>query len=63
MTPIEKLFGKKPSFGYLYIFIFVSWEHLSDDCKNKLDVKSNAGIMLGYSKESKAHQLFDPIKK
>lgn len=31
--------------------------------EKKLDVKSHVCIMMGYSKESKAYRLFDPIKQ
>ena len=37
--------------------------HISDDYRNKLDEKSHACIMMGYSDESKSHKLFDPSKQ
>jgi hypothetical protein len=45
------------------VFGCVSWAHISDDCKKKLDAKSHACIMMGYSKESKSYRLFDPVKQ
>ena len=62
VTPIEKWCGKKTSIGHLRMFGCVSWAHILDDCKKKLDEKGHACIIMGYSKESKSYSLFDPIK-
>ena len=40
-----------------------AWEHILDDFKKKLDAKSHAYIMMAYSKELKAYQLFNPVKQ
>jgi hypothetical protein len=45
------------------MFGCVAWAHISDDYMKKLDAKSHACIMMGYSEESKAYQLFDPVKQ
>jgi hypothetical protein len=45
------------------VFGCVSWAHISDDCRKKLDAKSHACIMTGYSEESEAYRLIDPIKR
>ena len=63
MTPIEKWCGNKPLFSHLRMFWCDFWEHISDVYIKKLDAKSHAYIMMGYSKESKAYQLFDPVKQ
>ena len=55
VTPIENWFGKKPFVGHLRMFGCVSWAHIPDDYRNKLDAKSHAYIMKGYSKDSKAY--------
>jgi hypothetical protein len=44
------------------VFGFVFWDHISDDCEKKMDEKSHAFSMMGYSKESKFYRLFDPVK-
>jgi hypothetical protein len=62
MTPVERWCGKKPSVNHLHVFGCVSWAHISDDCRKKLDAKSHACIMMGYSEESKSYRLFDPVK-
>jgi hypothetical protein len=61
MTLVERWCGKKPSIGHLHVFGCVSWDHF-DDCRKKLDAKSHACIMMGYSEESKSYRLFDPVK-
>jgi len=40
----------------------VSWAHISNNCRKKLDVKSHAFIMMGYSEELKAYPMFDNVK-
>jgi hypothetical protein len=55
VTPVEKWSSKKPSIGHLRMFGCVAWEHILDDYRKKLDAKSHACIMMGYSKESKAY--------
>jgi hypothetical protein len=62
VTLVKRWCGKNPSFNHLRVFRCVSWAHILDDCRNKLDAKSHACIMMGYSKESKAYRLFDPVK-
>ena len=63
MTHVKKWHGKKPSISCIRKFGCVSWEHILDDCKIKLDTKSHACIMMGYSEESKSYGLFDIFKK
>lgn len=62
MTPVERWYGKKSSVGHLRVFGFVSRAHILDDCRKKLDAKSRSCILMGYSEESKAYRLFDPIR-
>ena len=63
MTPVEKWRGRKPSIDHLKTFELVSWAHINNDYRKKLDSKSHACIMMGDSNESKANRLFDPIKQ
>ena len=62
VTSVEKWCGKKPSIDQLRMFGCVVWAHFSDDCRTKLDAKNHACIMMDYSEESKAYQLFDLSK-
>jgi hypothetical protein len=56
MTPLEKWSGRKPLVGHLRTFGCIAWAHILDDKRKKLDAKSHACIMMGYSKESKAYR-------
>jgi len=61
MTLVKRWYGKKPSVGHLCVFGCVVWAHIPNDCRKKLDEKSHAFIMMGYSEESKSYRLFDPL--
>ena len=63
MTPVEKWNGRKPYVGQLITFVCVSWAHISDNCKKKLDAKSHACILMGYYDVSKDYRLFDIVKQ
>ena len=41
VTPVKKWCGNKPSVENIRTFGYVSWSHISDDCRNKLDIKSH----------------------
>jgi hypothetical protein len=62
VTLVKKWSGRKPSVGHLRTFGCIAWAHILDDRRKKLDVKSHACIMMGYSEESKAYKLFDLSK-
>ena len=63
VTPIKKWCGKKLSVSHLRTFGCVSWVHILDDCRKKLDEKSHACITIGYSEVLKAYRLFNPVKQ
>jgi hypothetical protein len=63
VTLVEKWSGRKPSVEHLRTFGCIAWAHILDDRRKKLDAKSHACIMMGYSEELKAYRLFDPIKQ
>lgn len=50
MTLVEKQSGRKPLVDHLKTFGCIAWVHILDVCKKKIDVKSYACIMMGYSK-------------
>jgi hypothetical protein len=52
MTLVERWCGKNPSVSHLRVYGYVAWAHIPNDCKKKLDAKSHACIMMGYSEES-----------
>jgi hypothetical protein len=45
------------------VFGCVSLAHISNDYRNKLDAKSHACIMMGYSEESNSYRFFDLVKQ
>jgi adenylate kinase family enzyme len=45
------------------MFECIAWAHILDDKRKKLDAKSHACIMVGYSSKLKAYKLFDQMKQ
>ena len=50
---------KKLNICYLKIFGFITYTHVSDEGKLKLDDKSSKYIIIGYKTRFKAYKLFD----
>lgn len=63
MTPEEAWSGNKPSIEHFRIFGCIGYVHVLDVKRTKLDDKSVKCVMIGYSNESKAYKMFDPIEK
>jgi hypothetical protein len=62
MTPVRRWCGRNPSIIDLFVFGGVSWDHIPNDFRKKLDAKSHVFIVMGYFEKSKSYQLFDPVK-
>ena len=62
-TPFEALTGKKPNVQNLKIFGCLAYSHVAKDKRQKLDVKSNKCIFLGYECNVKGYRLYDVNKK
>jgi len=60
-TPEEAWSGTKPSVAHFRVFGCVSYAHIPDNKRTKLDSKSLKCVLLGVSKESKAYRLYDPL--
>lgn len=45
------------------MFGCIAWDQIPNDKWNKLDGKSLACIMVGYSNRSKSYRLFDLVKQ
>ena len=59
-TPYELLKGRKPNLAYLRAFGYVCFIHNNDkDNLGKFDAKSDEGIFLGYSSQSKAYKVLN----
>ncbi|XP_069143555.1 uncharacterized protein [Solanum lycopersicum] len=59
-TPYELIKGKKPNLAHLRAFWCVCFIHNNDkDNLGKFDAKSDEGIFLGYSSQSKAYNVLN----
>ena len=61
--PKEAWSGTKTSFTHLRIFGSVSFAHIPDELKIKLDKKSEHCIFTGYSEQHKAYKLYNLVNK
>ena len=48
---------------HIRIFGCVAYAHVSDEMRKNLDNKGEKCIFVGYSDESKAHKLYNPLTK
>jgi len=60
MTPKEKFTGKKPNVSHLRVFGYITYVHVPDEKKSKLDPKVEKCIFIGYSLEQKGYRCFNP---
>lgn len=61
MTPQEAWSGHKPSVGHLKIFGCLAYAQIPESKRKKLDDRSQKCIFVGYSEESKAYKLYNPL--
>lgn len=62
-TPFQRLFGRKPDISNLRVFGCVSYVHVSDNQRRKLDAKAHRAIFVGYPPGGKGYKLYDLEKK
>ena len=62
-TRFEHLFGKKPDISHLKVFGCVSYVHVPDSQRRKLDAKAHKAIFVGYPPGVKGYKLYDLEKK
>lgn len=62
-TPEEAWSGTKPSVAHFRVFGCLSYAHVPDCKRTKLDNKSLKCVLLGISEESKAYRLYDPLSQ
>jgi len=60
MTPEEKFTGKKPDVSHLRVFGCITYVHVPDEKRSKLDPKAKKCILIGYSSEQKGYRCFNP---
>ncbi|KAL0418481.1 UNVERIFIED_CONTAM: putative mitochondrial protein [Sesamum radiatum] len=59
MTPIEAWSGKKPSAKHLRVFDSIYYVHIPTKKRHKLEEKTEKGIFLGYSTQSKGYRIYN----
>ncbi|KAK4406351.1 Retrovirus-related Pol polyprotein from transposon TNT 1-94 [Sesamum angolense] len=59
MTPIEAWSGKKPSAKHLRVFGSICYVHIITEKRHKLEEKTEKGIFLGYSTQSKGYGIYN----
>ncbi len=60
MTPEEKFTSKKPDVSHLRVFGCITYVHVPDEKRSKLDPKAKKCIFIGYSLEQKGYRCFNP---
>ena len=61
ITPYECLLEKKPDVSNLRVFGCVTYVHIPDNQRKKLDAKSRKSIFVGYPEGVKGFKLYDPV--
>ena len=61
MTPQEAWNGYKPSVSHLRIFGCFAYAQVPETKRKKLDDRGEKCIFIGYSEESKAYKLYNPL--
>lgn len=62
-TPFQRLFGRRPDISNLRVFGCVSYVHVPDSQRRKLDAKAHRAIFVGYPPGVKGYKLYDLEKK
>jgi hypothetical protein len=60
MTLEEKFTGKKLDVSYLIMFGCITYVHVPNDEKSKLDPKAEKCIFIGYFLDQKGYRCFNP---
>ena len=56
-TPFELFYGQKPDLSRLRVFGCTTHVHVPKEKRKKLDARSEQGMMVGYSRTSKAWKI------
>jgi hypothetical protein len=60
MTPKEAFTSRRPDVEHIKIFGCLTYSHVPSEKRTKLDPTSQQGILVGYSKVSKAYCIYIP---
>ena len=62
-VPQEAWTGMNHSVLHLKSFGCVAYAHVSNELRRKLDKKGHKCIFVGYSEDTKAYKLYDPVTR
>ena len=62
-TPFQRLFGRRRDISNLRVFGCVSYVHVPDSQRRRLDAKAHRAIFVGYPPGVKGYKLYDLEKK
>jgi len=60
MTVEKKITGKKLDVSHLRMFVCITYVHVFDGKRSKLDPKAKKCIFIGYSLEQKKYRCLNP---
>ncbi|MCO5600996.1 hypothetical protein L7F22_055112 [Adiantum nelumboides] len=63
ISPYERLYGIKPIVFYMKVFGCVSYVHVSNEARKKMEPKAVKCIFLGYPIEKKGYKCYDPTTR
>ncbi|KAI5448341.1 hypothetical protein KIW84_015677 [Lathyrus oleraceus] len=59
-TPQEAWSGRKLGISHLKVFKSISYTHVLDERRTKLDDKNEKNVLVGYDSSSKRYKLYNP---
>ena len=62
-VPQEAWTSMNHSVSHLKFFGCVAYAHVPDELRRKLDKKGQKCIFVGYSEDTKAYKLYDPVAR
>ena len=63
MTPKEAWSGRKPIVDHFRIFGCITYAHVLDEKRKKLDDKGEKYVFLGMNECFKSYKLYNPLTK
>jgi hypothetical protein len=63
IPPEASYTGKQLDLSNLKTFGCLSYVHVPDETRQKLDGKTRKGLFVGYDQESKAYRIYDPLTR
>ena len=62
-VPQEAWIGMNHSVSHLKVFRCVAYAHVPNELRKKIDKKGQKCIFVGYSEDTKAYKLYDPVTR